>query len=90
MATKKVEMELPAELFPCLGVDQKQVERSVLEAVVLELVRSGTISASFGAEILRLKYQDFLNLMADHNVPMVDYPPDELENEVDLLKRTAR
>jgi len=58
--------------------------------VVLELVRSGAISSSFGAEVLRLEYQDFLDLMEAHNVPIVDYRPEGLEEELNLLKRTPR
>lgn len=90
MATRKVALELPEELFPSFGEDSKQVEKTVLEAVVLELVRSGAISSSFGAKVLRLEYRDFLDLMAAHNVPIVDYRPEDLEEELNLLKRTSR
>jgi len=75
MATRKVELELPEELFPSLGEDSRQVEKTVLEVVVLELVRSGAISSSFAAKVLRLEYRDFLDLMAAHNVPIVGLSP---------------
>ena len=73
MATRKVELELPEELFPSLGEDSRQVEKTVLEVVVL-----------------RLEYRDFLDLMAAHNVAIVDYRPEDLEEELNLLKRTSR
>jgi len=90
MATRKVELELPEELFPSLGEDSRQVEKTVLEVVVLELVRSGAISSSFAAKVLRLEYRDFLDLMAAHNVPIVDYRPEDLEEELNLLRRASR
>lgn len=90
IATRKVELKLPEELFPSFGEDSRQVEKTVLEVVVLELVRNGVISSAFGAKVLRLEYRDFLDLMAAHNVPIVDYRPEGLEEELNLLKRTSR
>lgn len=89
MPTRKVELELPEELLPSLGEDPRQVEKAVLKVVVLELVRSGAISSSFGAKVLCLEYPDFLDLMAARNVSIVDYRPEDLEEELNLLKRTS-
>ncbi len=46
------------------------------------MVHAGTISASYGAEVLEISYRGMLKLMAENNVPLISYEDGELEREV--------
>jgi len=57
------------------------------EAMVLTLVRSHRITASRGAELLGMRYPDFLDLLAANDVDVLDYRPGEVAKDVKVLKR---
>ena len=86
MSVKKLELNLPEELLDSLG-SQQAVEKKVLEALVLMLVQEGTTSASHGAELLGISYHDMLDLMAEHNVPLVNYGAEAVDRGIDALEK---
>ena len=90
---KELTLRFPASLIEGLGGEQKAAEE-VTRAVVLDLVRTGRISAGRGAELLHLTRYEFLDLMNVHDVPAIDYTPEsfayELEGVRKLLEKTAQ
>ena len=54
-------------------------ENKITQHAVLEMVRSKQITSSRGAELLRMPLQDFLELMSEHHISVLDYEPDEIE-----------
>jgi predicted HTH domain antitoxin len=76
-----------------LGGERKAAEEFT-QAVVLDLVRTGRISAGKGAELLHMTRHDFLDLMAAHDMSTIDYPPESLAHELEgvrrLLEKTAQ
>jgi len=84
--TKRLELDLPEELFRRLGEDPEKVKTCLLQALVLDLVRQGEITSSYGAKLLEMNYHDFLALMAAHDVPVISYSPEELDQELEALK----
>ena len=85
MTLKKVEFMLPEEVFDSLG-NTKQVNHQALQALLLFLVNEGKMSASRAAEILDVSYNEMLDLMAQHEIPIVNYSATELEEEVKALE----
>lgn len=86
MATKKVELHLPEGLFDALG-GEKDAERRTLQALLLSLIQEGKVTASYAAEVLGISYHEMLDVMTQHNVPLVNYSPDELDKEIENLNK---
>lgn len=85
-------LKLPKDLFNLLKslTEDKPVEESVKQEMVLALVRKHKISASRGAELLGMHYQDFLDLMVENEVPFFDYEPGEVKKDVETLKKLRK
>jgi len=61
---------------------QDQASTVMAEAAVVELVRSGGISAGKGAELLGLTRWAFDDLLGRHNVPSLELSPEELTRQL--------
>jgi len=76
---KAISIELPDEVVKLYG--EKELESSVKELIVLELVRKGKLSSGKAAEILEMTKWDFMELMSSHDVPMANFPTEEIERQ---------
>jgi predicted HTH domain antitoxin len=83
---KTITIELPESLTR-LWKSDKELTKEMKESLILELVRKHRISFREGASLLDMEYQDFLDLMAEHNIPMTNYEPGELKKEVKTVDR---
>ena len=77
---KTLRIELPEEIVELFG--EKELEASLKKWAVLELVRAGKLSSGKAAEILGITRWEFMELMSSHDVPMADFPEEELERQV--------
>jgi predicted HTH domain antitoxin len=78
----RFEWELPESLLGIVVQDEAKVAEEVKRAAVLDWVRMKKISWRKGAELLGMTYRDFLALMAEHQVPTLDYGEGWLEKEL--------
>ena len=62
-------------------------EEKATRSTVLEMVRSKQITSSRGAELLEMPLQDFLELMAQHHIPVLDCQPGEIDGDLKALKK---
>lgn len=53
--------------------DEEEAQIEIAKAAVVYLVRRGKISLRQGAEILRMRCEDFLPMAAGEEVPTIDY-----------------
>ncbi|TES92187.1 MAG: hypothetical protein E3J87_05985 [Candidatus Cloacimonadota bacterium] len=83
---KTISIELPESLTRLWKSDE-ELTKEMKESLILELVRKHKLSFREGAKLLDIVYQDFLDLMSEHDVPMVDYEPGELKEEVKTIDR---
>ncbi|MSS73627.1 MAG: UPF0175 family protein [Candidatus Latescibacteria bacterium] len=83
---KALMVRLPESLVEDLGGEQKAAEE-VTRAAVLDLVRTGKISAGRGAELLHMTRHDFLDLMEAHDVPVIDYTPESFACELEGVRK---
>ena len=81
------EWELPDAPVDAIARDQAQVAETIKQAAVLDWVRTHKLSLRRGAELLQMTYRAFLDLMAAHRIPSVDYEEGWLERELDLLEQ---
>ena len=77
---KAISIELPEEITKLFS--KKELEISVRKWAVLELVRAGKLSSGKAAEILGMTRWEFMYLMSDYDIPMADFPEEELERQI--------
>ena len=82
-------IELP-ESITHLWKSEKELTREMKEALTLELVRKHRISFRQGAKLLEMEYWDFLEFMSERGVPVIDYPPEDLDRELEDLRNLER
>src|SRR2546426_12732539 len=80
------EWELPDTLVDALTHDRTEVTDTIKAAAVLDWVRTHKLSLRRGAELLQMPYRAFLELMAAHRVPSIDYEPGWLDREQRLFE----
>ena len=80
------EWELPDALVAVLAPDAPEVADTIKMAAVLDWVRTHKLSLRRGAELLQMPYRAFLELMAAHRVPSMDYEAGWLDREQQLFE----
>lgn len=78
---KRLVLEFPVE-FPEEGALNKKALKKGKEAVVLELLREGKISQGKAAELLEISRNNLFDLMAKHDIPVMDLTEEELKEEL--------
>jgi predicted HTH domain antitoxin len=78
------------ELWKTLEKKKVPIEERVKQEIVLSMVRKHTISASRGAELLGMDYQDFLELMGKNEIPLFDYKAGEIKRDVETLEELEK
>lgn len=86
MAMERAELCLPEELFDALGGTEK-VEERALQSLLLSLLAEGQITIRYAAKTLGMTYREMLDLMAEHKVTVANYDPDELDEELVVLRQ---
>ena len=81
----RLEWELPESLYDEVIGDEANAAEQVRRALVFDWVRLGRVSVRRGAELLGLGYRDFLEVLAEHRVPVCEYEEGWLERELELL-----
>ena len=59
------------------------------KATALQAWRNGDISLGKMAELLKMDKRDLRHLLSLMNLPMIDYPADEVSAEIDFLLQDA-
>jgi len=77
---------MPRTLLEKLERDEAEALAEIKRQIVLDLVKQGEISRGRGAEILRMRYHDFLDLMAERGVPYLDYEPGEVKKDLENIR----
>lgn len=85
MNTLKIELELPEEIVEYLGA--QEIDRSIKELIVLNLLREHKISQGKAKEILGINKWELIELMRVHSIPAIDLSNEELKEE---LKRSEK
>jgi len=83
---KEVKIKVPDEFF-MLWESEEAVSNEVMKIFVLALVANKKISQGKGAELLDMNRWDFMDLMAQYNVPALDLQPEELGEGINNLRR---
>jgi predicted HTH domain antitoxin len=52
--------------------------------MAIDLFETGAVTLSQAAQIAALSAEEFIELLGEEGVPAVDYPPDELDSELEF------
>lgn len=86
--SKQVVLEFPVEL-PDEGLQDPEVLGKGKTAIVLELLRKGTISQGRAAELLEVDRHTLFDLMAQANIPGIAMADEKLRQELSKPLGTA-
>ena len=62
---------------------RREASIKAYEEAVLDLIRQGSISSAYGAQLLGMNKIDMLEQLRQHAIPLVDYSEPELVAEVE-------
>jgi predicted HTH domain antitoxin len=82
-----IQINLDESVAEFLGDSPEQIERNVLEIIVLELYRRHSISGGRAAELLNLDQLTFIRLAGAHGIPYFDMTPEEWQQELRAIER---
>ena len=77
-----VPVMIKEEVIELLGISGEELERSVLEDIVLGMYRRHDISARRAARLLDMEYLEFLRWSGERGVPYLDLTEEELQAEI--------
>lgn len=73
-------------VFVALPLDAHALNSGVGVALACRLFADGVLSLGKAARFARLPLQDFIARLGAMGIPAVDYPPEEIETELALLR----
>lgn len=86
----ELRLDLPAEVVGLLGPTKDAAAGRARQAVVLDLLREGSISQGKAARLLGITRHDVLDLMAKYEIPSGPRTIEELEQELDVARTFLR
>ena len=81
------EWELPDALIEAIAPEHTEAAEAIKQAAVLDWVRTHKLSLRRGAELLQMTSRAFLELMAAHRIPSIDYEEGWLDRELSLFEQ---
>ena len=82
-----VNLELPAELVSAAKLDQGDVSAEAAKFIAMELFREGTVSLGRAAELCGTPLAAFMDFVASHGIPPLNYGIEEFEQDQLTLAR---
>ena len=86
MASTTVTIEMPEELATLLG-PAESLPDTVLETLVLDLLRDARITQGEAAILLGVTRYDILDLMSEHRIPMGPQTAEEMREDIEAARR---
>jgi predicted HTH domain antitoxin len=81
-------ISIPKNLLEAANMDKNAMIKIIRYDLAFRLFREGKISLEQGAELCDMNIYEFLDILATAGIPAINYPAEELEDEVSgLLKR---
>ena len=69
--------------FLAVPFDKRLLEYGINRAMALYLFETGMMTLSQAAQIATLSLEDFIELLGEVGISAVDYPPEDLDEEVE-------
>ena len=82
---KLLQVPMPDQVVERYGGEANAAAR-ISKAVVMELLREGEMTSGEAAEALNLTRRQILAIMAERHIPVANYDPAELLDELQALQ----
>lgn len=82
-----IQITVDESVTELLGDSPEQIERTVLEILVLDLYRRHEISAGRAAEILNLDKWAFIRWSGSLGIPYLDTTPEDWANQLRAIEK---
>ncbi len=86
MTMKRIEINVPETLVEYMGLNDINSERMRNAMIVYPYVKNGTISHGKAAELLGMSKLELIQLYGSLGLPYFDETPEELEEELAMMK----
>ncbi len=80
-------LNLPTGLEDAVALTPLEFEQQVRLMAAIKMFELGKLSSGHAAELADLTRTQFFEMCAIYGVPVVNYPPDELDGELALLEK---
>lgn len=70
--------------------DERLLAQGVHRAMAMSLFEAGQIRLGQGARLADQSLEEFITLLGAAGIPVVDYPPEDLDRELEVAARFAR
>jgi predicted HTH domain antitoxin len=84
-ASIAVQVEIPRDILG--DVEPAEVGLEMRRLWAIEQVRKGRIGIGKGAEVAGMPRAQFMATLGEHGVPVIDYPVEDLREELQALRR---
>jgi predicted HTH domain antitoxin len=78
----KLTLEIPREIVSLTGSEEKDLPLAMKKLLAMELVRQGALTYGKAAELLGIGQAEFISYLAERQVSIFRFAPDELRQEV--------
>ena len=85
----QVPVMINEEVVELLGLSGEQLERSILEDIVVGMYRRHDISARRAAGLLSMEFLSFLRWTGEMGIPYIDMTPEEWQEEMRVVAELA-
>jgi predicted HTH domain antitoxin len=86
MTEASFQVYVPAPLLQ-YGFDQNEIQRRLVEWLVLSLFTEGHVSSGKAARLLNITRVGFLALLRSRGVAYINFTPDELNEEFEAVEK---
>lgn len=84
MTETTFQVSVPTPLLQ-YGLDQNEVQRRLVEWLVLSLFSEGHVSSGKAASLLNIPRVEFLALLRARGIAYINYTPEELDEEFEAV-----
>jgi len=70
--------------FVAVPFDERLLNHGISKAMAIDLFQAGLVTLSQAARIAALPIENFIELLGEEDIYVVDYPPDDLDSELDI------
>lgn len=82
----EIKLNISENLLISLNQNVEEFEQQLRLASALELFKSHKLSLGKAAELAELSRIDFMFELGKRKIPIIDYPPEDLEKELEVFE----
>ncbi len=87
MKTTEIFFKIPEDILTTLGLNREEFTRQSRLYTALQLFKVHKLSSGQAAELAEMDKFQFWSELRKHNIPLVDYDPSELEEELERFSK---